>query len=224
MAVAEGSVAVPALAEHPEAVGPVGRLGRWAADHVRVVAIGWAVVAIALAVFAPKVETALSGAGWQANGSQSVQARALIQKNFGGLASSAPIVVVHSSSLTTSSPAFRATIAKAEAILRSDSRIATVMPPRPGVSISRDGHTALVVAGAKKDPTAMVAAADRLKGKLHKLATNSVSVNLTGASGMWSDFNTANRTAMMKSELFSWPVTMAILVLAFGSLVAAGLP
>ena len=29
---------------------------------------------------------------------------------------------------------------------------------------------------------------------------------------------------MMKSELFSWPVTMAILVLAFGTLVAAGLP
>ena len=41
---------------------------------------------------------------------------------------------------------------------------------------------------------------------------------------MWSDFNTANRNAMMKSELFSWPVTLAILVLAFGSLVAAGLP
>ena len=35
---------------------------------------------------------------------------------------------------------------------------------------------------------------------------------------------TANRTAMMKSELLSWPVTLAILVLAFGSLVAAGLP
>ncbi len=29
---------------------------------------------------------------------------------------------------------------------------------------------------------------------------------------------------MLKSELISWPVTMAILVLAFGSLVAAGLP
>ena len=49
-------------------------------------------------------------------------------------------------------------------------------------------------------------------------------VSLTGASGMWSDFNEANRTAMMNSELFSWPVTMVILVLAFGSLVAAGLP
>ena len=29
---------------------------------------------------------------------------------------------------------------------------------------------------------------------------------------------------MLKSELISWPVTLAILVLAFGSLVAAGLP
>ena len=41
---------------------------------------------------------------------------------------------------------------------------------------------------------------------------------------MWSDFNEANKEAMLKSELFSWPVTLAILVLAFGSLVAAGLP
>jgi hypothetical protein len=47
--------------EHPEAVGPIGRLGRFAADHVRAVSITWAVIALALAVFAPKVETALSG-------------------------------------------------------------------------------------------------------------------------------------------------------------------
>ena len=49
-------------------------------------------------------------------------------------------------------------------------------------------------------------------------------VHLTGASGMWSDFNAANRSAMLKSEVISWPVTLGILLLAFGSLVAAGLP
>jgi putative drug exporter of the RND superfamily len=214
----------PLTVEHPEAVGPVGRLGGWAADHVRAISIAWAVIAVGLAVFAPKVETALSGAGWQANGSQSVQARAVIQQNFRGLSSSAPIVVVQSATLTTSSAAFRSTVRRAETILRSDSRISTVVPPRPGVSVSRDGHTALIVAGARQDPTAMVAAADKLKGKLHALGTRDVTVSLTGASGMWSDFNAANRTAMMKSELYSWPVTLAILVLAFGSLVAAGLP
>ena len=224
MAVAEAPGAVQVSAEHAEAVGPIGRLGGWAADHVRVVLIAWAVVAVALAVFAPKVETALSGAGWQANGSESVQARTLIQKSFGGLSSSGPLVVVSSPTLTASSPAFRATLAKVEATLRADSRISTVVPPRAGSSISRDGHTALVLAGARRDPTGMVAAADSLKGKLRRLSTPAVSVSLTGASGMWSDFNAANRSAMMKSELYSWPVTLAILVLAFGSLVAAGLP
>jgi len=223
VAVAEATPA-PAPVEHPDAVGPIGRLGGWAAEHLRLVALSWAAVAVALAVFAPKVETALSGAGWQANGSQSVQARSLIQKNFRGLSSSAPVIVIHSDGLTASAPAFRATVARAEAILRSNPRIAAVVAPRPGASISRDGHTALIVAGARGDPTRMVAAADSLKGRLHGLSTSTISVSLTGASGMWSDFNAANRTAMMKSELYSWPVTLAILLLAFGSLVAAGLP
>jgi len=70
----------------------------------------------------------------------------------------------------------------------------------------------------------MVAAAADLKGELAAAAAPGVEANLTGAAGMWSDFNEANREAMLKSEFLSWPVTLAILVLAFGSLVAAGLP
>jgi RND superfamily putative drug exporter len=206
------------------AVGPLGRLGRWTADHVRAVAIAWAIVAVALGVFAPKVETALSGAGWQANGSESVQARTLIQANFAGLSSSALMVVVHSQRLTSTDPAFRQTVRRVEQVLRTNAHVASVQPPHAGSSISPDGHTAIVTGGAGGDPTAMVAAADTLKSPLKAAGASGVSVSLTGASGMWSDFNTANRNAMMKSELFSWPVTMAILVLAFGSLVAAGLP
>ena len=95
---------------------------------------------------------------------------------------------------------------------------------RAGVSISRDGHTAIVQAGAARDSNAMVQAADRLKGKLAALTSGGVRVNLTGAPAMWSDFNAANRSAMLKSEVISWPVTLLILLLAFGSLVAAGLP
>jgi len=215
--------AAPAF-EHPEAVGPLGRLGRWAASHVRAVAIAWAVLAVALGLFAPKVESALSGAGWQANGSESLQARTLIQRNFAGLSSSALMVVVHSQQLTASDNGFRQAVSRVERILRANSHIRSVVPPHAGSSISADEHTAVVMAGAKGDATAMVAAADTLKSKLKAAGTPAVSVSLTGASGMWSDFNTANRNAMLKSELFSWPVTMAILVLAFGSLIAAGLP
>ena len=222
------TIAIPArpgaaAGEHLR-VGPVGRLGRFAADHVRAVLTVWAIVAVALAAFAPKVETALSGAGWQADGSESVQARTLIQRNFAGLSSSALTVVVHSSSVTTSAPEFQRAIRRVERGLAGDKRVASVQRPRPGAGVSPDGHTAVVTAGAKAGPTAMVAAADSLKSKLKAAGTPAVTVSLTGSSGVWSDFNTANKAAMMKSEFLSWPVTMAIIVLAFGSLVAAGLP
>jgi putative drug exporter of the RND superfamily len=204
--------------------GPIGRLGRYTATHFRTVAIAWAVLVVVLGVFAPRVETALSGAGWEATGSESVAARKLVDRNFQGLSSSALMVVVHAPDKTVSDPAFEAAVARAERVLKADPRMKSVVAPRSGISISRDGHTAIVQAGAAADANTMVRAADDLKAELHRLQGDGVQVSLTGASGMWSDFNEANRTAMMKSELFSWPVTMLILVLAFGSLVAAGLP
>jgi RND superfamily putative drug exporter len=208
----------------PRRSGPVGRLGRYAATHARVVFVSWAVLAVALGFFAPRVETALSGAGWQANGSESVQVRDLVGREFGGLNSTGLMVVVHSARLTTADPAFRRTVAAVSAKLKADSRVRTVAPPRPGVTVSRDGHTAIVMGGARADANGMVRAADALKGPITALGTPRVQVAVTGASGMWSDFNEANRTAMMRSEMFSWPVTLGILVLAFGSLAAAGLP
>ena len=204
--------------------GPIGRLGRYTATHFRTVAIAWALVAVVLGFFAPKVEHALSGAGWEASGSESVAARQVADENFGGLSSSALMVVVHSDTQTVKDAAFQQRIASATAALKDDSRVKSVVPPQPGMSISRDQRTAIIQAGAASDPNTMVRAADDLKEELHQLQGDGVQVSLTGASGMWSDFNTANRDAMMKSELISWPVTLLILVLAFGSLVAAGLP
>ena len=115
-------------------------------------------------------------------------------------------------------------LAQVQRTLHSSKAVSTVLTPAAGVSISRDGHTAIVQAGAAESPNEMVAAADKLKGTLHGLSTDAVVVNLTGAAGMWSDFNAANRSAMLKSEVISWPVTLGIMLLAFGSLVAAGLP
>ena len=93
--------------------GPIGRLGRYTATHFRTVAIAWALVAVVLGFFAPKVEKALSGAGWEATGSQSVEARKTLDENFGGLSSSALMVVVHSDTQTVKDAAFQQRIAAA---------------------------------------------------------------------------------------------------------------
>jgi putative drug exporter of the RND superfamily len=209
---------------HAVNVGPIGRLGRFTASHFRAVVAGWVVLAVALGFFAPRVETALSGAGWESTGSQSVQARQLINRNFHGLSSSALMTVLYSPSRTVRDPSFKAVLDKVEHALRSTPAVSSVIAPSPGVSISRDGHTAIVEAGAARSSNGMVKAAESIKGKLAALSAGGVQVHLTGAAGMWSDFNTANRNAMLKSEVISWPVTLGILLLAFGSLVAAGLP
>jgi putative drug exporter of the RND superfamily len=206
------------------AVGPIGRLGRYTATHFRAVVVGWAIIALGLGFLAPRVEKALSGAGWETSGSQSVQARQLIDRNFNGFSSYGLMVVVHSPSATVRNPSFQATIGAVERKLRADRAVKSVVPPQPGASISPDGHTAIVQAGAARDANGMVRAADDLKGPLAALGTGGVQVNLTGAAGMWSDFNAANKNAMLRSEVISWPVTLAIMLVAFGSLVAAGLP
>jgi len=205
-------------------LGPIGRLGRLAAERRKWVFVSWAVIALGLGVLAPRVETALSGAGWQANGSESVAARERIDRAFAGAGAYGLQVAVHSERLTASSAPFRRTLARSERILAADPAVRAVTAPRPGLSISRDGHTAVIRASAGRDPDEMVAAVDRLKGDLASAAAPGVEANATGTAGMWSDFNEANREAMLRSELLSWPVTLAILVLAFGSLVAAGLP
>jgi putative drug exporter of the RND superfamily len=209
---------------HAANVGPLGRLGRYTATHFRGVLAAWVVIALVLGFFAPRVETALSGAGWETSGSQSVQARQLINRDFRGLSSYSLMTVVYSRPQTVSDPQFRATIAGVERTLRADGAVKSVVAPTAGISISSDGHTAIVQAGAARNSNAMVKAADSLKGQLAALSHDGIQVHLTGAAGMWSDFNAANRTAMMKSEMISWPVTLGILLLAFGSLVAAGLP
>jgi len=153
-----------------------------------------------------------------------VKVRQLVDQRFQGLSGYGLQVVVHSAEQTYDDPSFKRAIAGSERILRADAAVTTVVSPQRGTSISPDRHTAVVQAGAARSSNDMVRAADDLKRELSSLGGEGIDVNLTGAPGMWSDFNQANRDAMLKSELISWPVTLIILVLAFGSLVAAGLP
>ena len=95
---------------HRQQVGPIGRLGRWTATHFGVVVAAWVVVAVGLGVLAPRAEKALSGAGWEATGSESVQARQLIDRNFKGRGSYGLTVVVHAPDRTVSDPAFQRTL------------------------------------------------------------------------------------------------------------------
>src|SRR3954449_6077749 len=122
--------------------GAFGRLGRWAATHRRTVVLAWIVVFAGLGALAPRAEHALSGGGWQADGSESVQARRLIDRHFDGQGSYALVVVVSSRTQSSASPAFRATTGRVAALLRRDPAVGPVRGPKAGESIAPNGRVA----------------------------------------------------------------------------------
>ena len=205
-------------------LGALGRLGSVMVTRRRWVFGIWLIALVALGSAAPSVFSSLAGAGWQANGSESVQVRELAQHHFGGNSSAAVQVVVHSDTAAIDDPAVQQTLTDVAAVFDGDTRFGDVIAPQPGMTISPDGHTAILIAGANASTDDMVKAVDDVKMQLTALSGDGIEVYPTGSSALWSDFNKANHDAMIQAELFSWPVTLAIMVLAFGSLVAAGLP
>ncbi len=203
---------------------PLARMGRWAHSHRKAVIIAWAVLALGLGVFAPKLEHALSGAMWEVNGSESLAARHIVDEQFGGLSSQSAVVVIQSESTPIDDPAYQQVIADVNALIVTEPGFGQPMPAQPGM----DGMTVMIQAGAEVDPTEAVRAAGRLGDEINDLSTevagDQITVALTGSPAFWDDFNAVNREGMMKAELLTWPVTAVILVIAFGTLAAAGLP
>jgi len=199
---------------------PLARLGRWAHANRRLVIAVWAVLAIGLGFFAPRLEKALSGAMWEVQGSDSVEARQVLERQFGGFSSQSAVAVLHSETLTAADPAFESLIGEAAAIFAAEAALSPAAPPQ----VSPDGHTVMLQAGSLVNPTESVRAAERVEGPIADLSTGDVTVALTGSPAFWAGFNAENREGMLKAELLTWPVTAIILVLAFGTVAAAGLP
>ena len=80
------------------------------------------------------------------------------------------MVVVHSPDKTVERPGVPARgRLDASRRLKADRRVKSVVRAAAGTSISRDGHTAIVQAGAAADANTMVRAADDLKAQAARL-------------------------------------------------------
>src|SRR3954465_11158514 len=121
-------------------LGAVGKPGRWTAGPFRVGGAVGVGVALSLGALAPRAENALSGAGWEATGSESVQARDLIDKNLDGFGSYGLVVAVHAESKSVSDAAFRRAISGVQAKLTSSTAVTTVARPR----VTADRHAAVI--------------------------------------------------------------------------------
>ena len=203
------------------------RLAASMARHRRAVIVVWLLVTLAAAPLAITLTKSLSGAGWDAKGSTAEQVRMELRQDFPALGAENPIVVYRQATPIAQDPAGLKAL---EAQLAQGPRVVSVadplaMPPEAGM-ISRDGLTALVPVeqkiGSDKDRPVAAGELGSYVGGL--TVTPGATANVTGEWPVWSDFNKMNEEALHKAELLSGLPTLIMLFIAFGAMLAAGVP
>ena len=203
------------------------RLAASMARHRRAVILVWLVVTLAAAPLAITLTKALSGAGWDAKGSTAEQVRMELRADFPAFGAENPIVVYRQTTPIADDPQGLSALVSG---LAAGPRVVSVvdplaMPAEAGL-ISRDGLTALVpveqrIETDKDRPEA----AGELGSFVAGLAVaDGAQAEVTGEWPVWSDFNTMNEEALHKAELLSGLPTLIMLFIAFGALIAAGVP
>jgi uncharacterized membrane protein YdfJ with MMPL/SSD domain len=200
------------------------RAGRWSARHRKAAILGWiAFVFIAFALGNAVVGTQSTsdndGPG------ESGRAERILADAFPDHAQES--VLVSSRRLSASDPAFRAAVGDVVRRMQSSRQVASVDDPYAAGNsgqIAPSGHAALVTTELRtsvddtevKPLLAATAAAQRAHPELRIEQFGDASAD-EAISKMFSD-------DFKKAEVLSIPITLAILVIAFGALVAAGIP
>jgi RND superfamily putative drug exporter len=203
------------------------RLAAWSARHRRVVIGTWIVLVLAAAPLALTLNGALSGAGWEAQGSTAQQVRDELRRDFPALGAENPVVVYHQATPIASDPSGLQNLVRSLHRAPGTRSVANplTLPADAGL-IARDGRTAIVpvdvVVHSDADrPVAAGALGDYVSGLRLPAGARA---EVTGEWPVWSDFNKVNESALHKAELLSGLPSLVLLFVAFGAAVAAGIP
>jgi putative drug exporter of the RND superfamily len=197
----------------PAAPGRLGQAGAWCYDHRRIVLAGWLIAFIAIVAVATVVgsrfENIFSGVG------QSQQAQDVLTQRFPAQAGDEAQVVFRSSA-PIRSPGVAAQINQALTAIRPLPTVTAVS----ALVIAPDGHTALAriqfnAVSAKLPPADIKAVID----KAQSYARPGLQVALGGAP-----ISVVAAPSPGPSESIGIAAAIIIMLLAFGSVVAMGLP
>ncbi len=187
----------------------------------------WLVATLLAAPLALTLTGALSGAGWEAQGSMSVKVRDELRRDFPQVGAEAAVVVYRQPDTIRSDPSgLRALVADLQGAPGTAQVVDPLSRPAEAGLVSNDGTTALVPVALKASSDAQLPkSAEQLIAHVSEVSVpKGAEAKVTGEWAVWSDFNKTNEQALHKAELLSAIPTMILLLIAFGSAIAAGLP
>ncbi len=218
----EGS-AGPAVAEG----SPLYRWGLLVARRRRVVLAAWALMIVAGFAFLPRFSSSLSMGGLWVPGSASSRAASLLANELPRLGGNGAVLVFSSHTLKVDDAGFRRVVTSATHNVSGVGDVSGVEVPYgvPARELTAPGgHTAIALVGLRGDEGRTEHLAARLIAAASAASTSSVQVGVTGEPQVAHDFVALMQSDILKVDAIGLPIALAVLVVAFGSLIAAGLP
>jgi RND superfamily putative drug exporter len=204
-----------------------GRLGRFAVRRRWFVIGAWVVVAVVMGSFAGGLTARLGQGGFEVPGSDSLTVQHDLEMRFHGQYANTALVVVHQPNLTVDDASYRAVLRgiqdRVSAVLGVGSVTSTLTTDGPGF-VSDDRHTTYIIAGLTGDQNDQLIAAGRVAAAAPKDVPRGFQVDTGGGAAFYNRFNEISRQDLERAEKVSFPITLVVLLVAFGTLVAAGLP
>jgi RND superfamily putative drug exporter len=199
------------------------RAGRWSAGHWKTATLLWIGFVIVAVVIGRAAGTVSLTDSEQGTG-ETARAQAILA-DAGFKTPASESVLVQSKTLTAADPRFRAVVADVARTLRAKPAVVRLRPNGPG-QVSADAHSQLVqfdIAGKIDDSS----------DKVEPLLAAVAQIQKAHPEFTVAEFGFASATKLLddtvgkdfqKAETLSVPITFLILLFAFGSFVAAGVP
>jgi uncharacterized membrane protein YdfJ with MMPL/SSD domain len=204
--------------------GIAQRMGAWSAAHRKTAILGWIGFVVAALLLGGSIGTNELTNAESTPGEAGVAEQALDEA---GLQPAAEMVFLHSDELKATDPAFESAIADVSSKLRGLPAVKAIgTPSEGGGAISDDRHSALVQFEIKGDPNTAADRVDPIIEGVDAVAAEHPDLRIEQFGGASADkaLNEAFGKDLQKAETLSLPITLLILVIAFGSLAAAGVP
>ena len=190
----------------------------------------WAFLVVSAALMALSVFVSAAGGELKSGGiiqtSESGRAAKLIQDELPRSSGTSFTLVFGTQTLTATDPAYKAAVDQALAPIRADPRVQAVLTaydpgPQAASLISKDQHRLVAVVSVKDDS---VTAGKYYPELRDKITSSVLTVQATGYLAINHDFNVILESDLQTAEFVSLPLALILLLLVFGTVLAAMLP
>ncbi len=203
---------------------PTTRIAEWSATHRKLAIFGWLAFVVAAVAIGGSIGTkTLDGADLSTGEAQRAE-RALERAD---LKPNSEVVLLQNTDLTVGDEQFSTVVGQVTTGLEETRFVDGVSSPsNGGGAISEDGHSALIEFEIAGDSTQAETRVDTSLAAVNAVrkANPDYTVRQFGDASANKAINQVFADDLKQAETLSLPITLIILVIAFGSLVAAGVP